>query len=193
MRTLSPDEAAMKRSGSACRHTYPPSGGRWGIIPGRGPPVMQASPTASAPLAAHRAAGAGHTIIEGGTGGSEPVPVTTRAAFPVSTSGGDLECLARAPRGPQARAAAPSPAMSCTRPARSRTCRSAARSAVFRGGRRSLAWAPGMTAPSRESHRRPPRGERPVGRSWVHVPRVVYRRPRRRRRWPDVTRGRPEG
>jgi Spy/CpxP family protein refolding chaperone len=28
--------------------------------------VMQASSAASAPLAAHRAAGAGHTIIEGG-------------------------------------------------------------------------------------------------------------------------------
>ena len=36
--------------------------------------VMQASPAASALVAAHRAAGAGHTIIEGGTGGSQPVP-----------------------------------------------------------------------------------------------------------------------
>jgi hypothetical protein len=62
--------------------------------------VMQASPAASAPLAAHRAAGAGHTIIEGGTGGSVPVPVTTLVAFRVTASGGDFECLALAPPQP---------------------------------------------------------------------------------------------
>jgi hypothetical protein len=45
------------------------------------------------PLAAHRATGAGHTIIEGGTGGSGPVPVTTLVGFRVSPSGGDFECL----------------------------------------------------------------------------------------------------
>jgi hypothetical protein len=43
--------------------------------------VLRASPAASAPLAAHRAAGAGHTIIEGGTGGSDPAPVITLVAF----------------------------------------------------------------------------------------------------------------
>ena len=62
--------------------------------------VLQASSAASAPLAAHRAAGAGHTIIEGGTGGSEPVPVITLVAFRVSDSGGDFECLALAPPQP---------------------------------------------------------------------------------------------
>ena len=62
--------------------------------------VLQASSAASAPLAAHRAAGAGHTIIEGGTGGSEPVPVTTLVAFRVNGSGGDFECLALAPPQP---------------------------------------------------------------------------------------------
>jgi len=41
--------------------------------------------------------GAGHTIIEGGTGGSRPVPVTTLVAFRVNGSGGDFECLAVAP------------------------------------------------------------------------------------------------
>jgi hypothetical protein len=62
--------------------------------------VLQAASAASAPLAAHRAAGAGHTIIEGGTGSSEPVPVTTLIAFGVSGSGGDFECLALAPPPP---------------------------------------------------------------------------------------------
>ena len=62
--------------------------------------VLQASSAASAPLAAHRAAGAGHTIVEGGTGGSEPVPVTTLIAFQVNGSGGDFECLALAPPQP---------------------------------------------------------------------------------------------
>ena len=52
--------------------------------------VMQASSAASAPIAAHRAAGAGHTIIDGGTGGSEPLPVTTLVAFRVTASGGDF-------------------------------------------------------------------------------------------------------
>ena len=62
--------------------------------------ALQASPAASAPLAAHRAAGAGHTIIEGGTGGSDPVPVSTPVAFRVTASGGDFECLALAPPQP---------------------------------------------------------------------------------------------
>jgi hypothetical protein len=62
--------------------------------------AMQASSAASAPLTAHHAAGAGHTIIEGGTGGSSPVPVTTLVAFRVSGSRGDFECLALAPPRP---------------------------------------------------------------------------------------------
>lgn len=41
--------------------------------------------------------GAGKTIIEGGTGGSSPVPVTTLLAFHADTHGGDFECLAFAP------------------------------------------------------------------------------------------------
>jgi hypothetical protein len=45
-------------------------------------------------------AGAGRTIIEGGTGGTSPVPVTTTIAFHASGQGGRFECLALAP--PQA-------------------------------------------------------------------------------------------
>lgn len=41
--------------------------------------------------------GAGRTIIEGGTGGASPVPVTTVVAFHASKQGGDFECLALAP------------------------------------------------------------------------------------------------
>jgi hypothetical protein len=62
--------------------------------------AVQASSAASAPLTAHRVAGAGHTIIEGGTGGSKPVPVTTLVAFRASNGGGDFECLALAPSRP---------------------------------------------------------------------------------------------
>src|SRR5262249_6333237 len=65
--------------------------------------VMRASPAASAPLAAHRAVGTGRTIIEGGTGGSQPVLVTTLVAFRVNSSSDDVECLARAPPRPTGR------------------------------------------------------------------------------------------
>lgn len=41
--------------------------------------------------------GAGRTIIEGGTGGAAPVPVTTVLAFHATSSGGAFECLALAP------------------------------------------------------------------------------------------------
>jgi hypothetical protein len=41
-----------------------------------------------------RVSGAGKTIIEGGTGGSSPAPVTTLLAFHADTHGGDFECLA---------------------------------------------------------------------------------------------------
>jgi hypothetical protein len=47
-----------------------------------------------------RVAGAGKTIIEGGTGGATPSPVTTLVAFHATAQGGDFECLALAP--PQA-------------------------------------------------------------------------------------------
>lgn len=43
------------------------------------------------------ARGAGKTIIEGGTGGTTPVPVTTTVAFHADENGGDFECLALAP------------------------------------------------------------------------------------------------
>ena len=46
-----------------------------------------------------RVSGAGKTIIEGGTGGTAPVPVTTLVAFHADTQGGDFECLALAPSG----------------------------------------------------------------------------------------------
>jgi len=48
----------------------------------------------------HRVSGAGKTIIEGGTGGTAPEPVTTLVAFNATAHGGDFECLALAP--PQA-------------------------------------------------------------------------------------------
>ena len=44
-----------------------------------------------------RVNGAGKTIIEGGTGGTLPVPVTTLLAFHADAQGGDFECLALAP------------------------------------------------------------------------------------------------
>lgn len=52
---------------------------------------------ASAQAGSARVAGAGHTIIEGGTGGSDPAPVTTLLTFHATTSGGSFECLALAP------------------------------------------------------------------------------------------------
>jgi hypothetical protein len=61
-----------------------------------------ASPAANqgAHQADHAAAGAGRTIIEGGTGGGTPVPVTTTVAFHATAQGGDFECLALAPASP---------------------------------------------------------------------------------------------
>ena len=44
-----------------------------------------------------RVSGAGKTIIEGGTGGAAPIPVTTLVAFHADAQGGDFECLALAP------------------------------------------------------------------------------------------------
>src|SRR4029077_16678230 len=44
-----------------------------------------------------RVSGAGKTIIEGGTGGVAPLPVTTLVAFHADAGGGDFECLAFAP------------------------------------------------------------------------------------------------
>ena len=41
--------------------------------------------------------GAGKTIIEGGTGGTLPLPVSTLVAFHADAQGGDFECLALAP------------------------------------------------------------------------------------------------
>jgi hypothetical protein len=60
--------------------------------------VSVSSPLAIGANAAHsRVAGAGKTIIEGGTGGATPVPVTTTVAFHADARGGDFECLAFAP------------------------------------------------------------------------------------------------
>jgi hypothetical protein len=47
-----------------------------------------------------RVSGAGKTIVEGGTGGTTPEPVTTLLAFHANAKGGNFECLALAP--PQA-------------------------------------------------------------------------------------------
>lgn len=53
---------------------------------------------ASAESGSHaQVSGAGRTIIEGGTGGSSPLPVFTVLAFHANAQGGDFECLALAP------------------------------------------------------------------------------------------------
>ena len=44
-----------------------------------------------------QASGAGRTMIEGGTGGTSPVPVMTVLAFHANSQGGAFECLALAP------------------------------------------------------------------------------------------------
>jgi hypothetical protein len=62
--------------------------------------TQTASATSTTPAAHRRAAGAGTTIIEGGTGGTSPVPVTTTVAFHATGNGGDFECLALAPPQP---------------------------------------------------------------------------------------------
>jgi hypothetical protein len=62
--------------------------------------TQTASATWATPAAHHRAAGAGTTMIEGGTGGTSPVPVTTMVAFHATGNGGDFECLALAPPQP---------------------------------------------------------------------------------------------
>ena len=48
----------------------------------------------------HEVAGGGKTIIEGGTGGPQPVPVTTILGFHASGHSGAFECLALAPEHP---------------------------------------------------------------------------------------------
>ena len=56
------------------------------------------SPVAVGEGAKHgRVSGAGKTIIEGGTGGTSPLPVTTTVAFHADAQGGDFECLAFLP------------------------------------------------------------------------------------------------
>jgi hypothetical protein len=56
-------------------------------------PVVAGAETNSHP----QVAGAGRTIIEGGTGGSSPQPVMTVLAFHANSQGGAFECLALAP------------------------------------------------------------------------------------------------
>ena len=54
--------------------------------------------SASAEGGSHlQVSGAGRTIIEGGTGGSSPLPVMTVLAFHAGQHSGDFECLALAP------------------------------------------------------------------------------------------------
>jgi hypothetical protein len=62
--------------------------------------TQTASARSTTPAAHHRAAGAGRTIIEGGTGGTSPIPVTTTVAFHATGNAGDFECLALAPPTP---------------------------------------------------------------------------------------------
>lgn len=53
---------------------------------------------ASAESGSHaQVSGAGRTIIEGGTGGTSPLPVMTVLAFHAGAQGGHFECLALAP------------------------------------------------------------------------------------------------
>ena len=63
--------------------------------------VFVLATSSSSPAETHpsvvRVAGAGHTLIEGGTGGHTPQPVTTLLAFHATPQGGDFECLALAP------------------------------------------------------------------------------------------------
>lgn len=56
-------------------------------------PLENSVAAASGPIAE----GAGKTIIEGGTGGSTPIPVTTTVAFHATSHSGDFECLAFVP------------------------------------------------------------------------------------------------
>ena len=58
---------------------------------------MTTSVTAAAADKHVRVSGAGKTIIEGGSGGAAPIPVTTLVAFHADASGGDFECLAFMP------------------------------------------------------------------------------------------------
>jgi hypothetical protein len=66
-----------------------------------GTAVFAPSAVGSDPQSATIARGAGTTIIQGGTGGSSPVPVLTTLAFHAERQGGAVtgafECLARAP------------------------------------------------------------------------------------------------
>jgi hypothetical protein len=48
----------------------------------------------------NQVSGAGRTIIEGGTGGATPLPVTTIVAFHANGQEGAFECLALAPETP---------------------------------------------------------------------------------------------
>ncbi|TMD30111.1 MAG: hypothetical protein E6I95_16020, partial [Chloroflexi bacterium] len=57
-----------------------------------GPAAASAEGTSHAQVS-----GAGRTIIEGGTGGSSPLPVFTVLAFHADAQGGDFECMALAP------------------------------------------------------------------------------------------------
>jgi len=57
-----------------------------------GPAAASAEGTSHAQVS-----GAGRTIIEGGTGGSSPLPVFTVLAFHANAQGGDFECMALAP------------------------------------------------------------------------------------------------
>jgi hypothetical protein len=61
--------------------------------------VTHEAAASSRGVATTAVSGAGHTIIQGGTGGAAPVPVTTLVAFHATSSGGDFECLALAPPG----------------------------------------------------------------------------------------------
>ena len=65
--------------------------------------VIAAATSFQASVAAassHVVEGAGQTMIEGGTGGTSPAPVTTTVAFHATNLGGDFECLALAPGAP---------------------------------------------------------------------------------------------
>jgi hypothetical protein len=73
----------------------------WWLFAATGACVVVLATASASPASTHPApatvAGAGHTQIEGGTGGAAPQPVTTLLAFHATAHGGDFECLALAP------------------------------------------------------------------------------------------------
>jgi hypothetical protein len=97
--------AASDSAASAAERSGLRGGRRWWLVAGAALVALVIVGLVTSPLTAgatahdggDRVAGAGKTIIEGGTGGATPSPVTTLVAFHAGPQGGDFECLALAP------------------------------------------------------------------------------------------------